>query len=101
MIRSALIVTLALVPTFSLAQQRPSTIALACRTAAGLVAQQGAIVLGTGGFTYERFVRDVGFCQREETTEPAWAPAADTPQCLVGYRCKSRNEHRGDGGGRD
>jgi hypothetical protein len=101
MIRTAFLLGLVLLPGSSLAQQRLSTPTMPCGAAARLVSAHGAIVLGTGGHTYDRYVRDVGFCQRDETTEPAWAPAADTPQCFVGYRCKSRNIERGDGGGRD
>ena len=74
--------------TAAVAQPRPSSVQMSCRQAAGLVASQGALVLGTGGFTYDRFVADRRFCLRTEVTEPAWVPAADTPQCLVGYRCK-------------
>lgn len=72
------------------AQPRPSTVAMSCRQAAGLVAASGGIVLGTGGYTYDRFVRDGGFCLITEITEPAWVPSRDTPQCFVGYRCKER-----------
>jgi hypothetical protein len=74
--------------TDALAQSRPSSVAMSCRQAAGLVASRGAIVLGTGGYTYDRFVADQRFCLRTEVTEPAWVPAGDTPQCFVGYRCK-------------
>ena len=73
--------------TSAVAQSRPSTVNMSCRQAAGLVASRGAIVLGTGGYTYDRFVRDRSFCQITEVTEPVWAPTGDTPQCLVGYRC--------------
>jgi hypothetical protein len=59
-----------------------------CQQAAGLVASRGAIVLGTGGNTYDRFVRDRSFCLMTEATEPVWVPARDTAQCFVGYRCK-------------
>ena len=76
--------------TGALAQSRPSTVAMSCRQAAGLVASQGAIVLGTGGYTYDRFVADRRFCLRSEITEPAWVPAGDTPQCFVGYRCREQ-----------
>ena len=88
MLRFALSLALAALPSVALAQPRPSTTAMPCSAAAGLVGARGAIVLGTGGHTYDRFVRDVGFCERDETTEPVWAPAADTPQCFVGYRCR-------------
>ena len=70
------------------AQPRPSTVNMSCRQAAGLVASRGAVVLGTGGHTYDRFVADRRFCLATEVTEPVWVPARDTPQCLVGYRCK-------------
>jgi hypothetical protein len=76
--------------TSALAQPRPSTPAMSCQQAAGLVASRGAIVLGTGGYTYDRFVSDTRFCLRTETTEPVWVPARDTPQCFVGYRCVER-----------
>ena len=101
MTRTALLLALTLLSTSSLAQPRLSTTMMPCGVAAGLVSSRGAIVLGTGGHTYDRFVRDVGFCERDETTEPAWALAADTPQCFVGYRCKSRTIERGEGGSRD
>ena len=74
--------------TGAVAQPRPSTVNMSCRQAAGLVASRGAIVLGTGGYTYDRFVRDRSFCLITEVTEPVWVPAGDTPQCFVGYRCK-------------
>jgi len=79
------------------AQPRPSTVTMTCAQAASLVASRGAIVLGTGGLTFDRFVSDRRFCAISETTEPAWAPTIDTPQCFVGYRCKEPNaEVRGD-----
>jgi hypothetical protein len=76
--------------TSAMAQPRPSTTAMSCAQAAGLVTSRGAIVLGTGGHTYDRFVTDERFCLRSETTDPVWVRAADTPQCFVGYRCKER-----------
>jgi hypothetical protein len=86
-----------LISTSAVAQPRPSTVDMRCAQAAGIVAARGAIVLGTGGFTYDRFVSDRRFCAITETTEPAWVPAADTPQCFVGYRCKEpTSERRGD-----
>ena len=80
----------ALIVTSAVAQPRPSSVQMSCGQAAGLVASRGAIVLGTGGYTYDRFVADQRFCLRTETTLPAWVPTRDTPQCFVGYRCKER-----------
>ena len=72
----------------AVAQPRPSSVDMTCRQALGLVTARGALVLGTGGYTYDRFVHHRGFCLRTETTEPAWVPTRDNPQCFVGYRCR-------------
>lgn len=73
----------------ALAQGRPQTPERSCAANRQSVLAHGAIVLGTGGYTYDRFVRDRSFCQFDEYADPAWVPARDTPQCFVGYRCKS------------
>ena len=94
---SCLALGLALIATSAVAQPRPSTVSMLCAQAAGIVAARGAVVLGTGGFTYDRFVADRRFCAITQTTEPAWVPTSDTTQCFVGYRCKETNtEPRGD-----
>jgi hypothetical protein len=71
----------------AIAQGRPSTVNRPCAASQALVYSRGAIVLGTGGYTYDRFVRAQNFCEVGEYTEPAYVPSADTPQCFVGYRC--------------
>lgn len=73
----------------ALAQGRPQSPSLSCAANRQSVIANGAIVLGTGGYTYDRFVVHRGFCQFDEYADPAWVPARDTPQCFVGYRCKS------------
>ncbi len=73
--------------TTTLAQGRPSTTAMACVQATRLVASRGAIVLGTGGQTYDRFVRDRSFCEPTEIARRAFRPTRDNPECLVGYTC--------------
>ena len=85
--RIALATAALMFTTGSMAQSRPSTTALTCRDAAGLVYARGAIVLGTGGNTYDRFVRDRSFCTITEATQRAFVPTRDTPACPVGYRC--------------
>ena len=72
------------------AQNRPSTTAMTCQQAQGLVQSAGAIVLGTGGFSYDRIVRHSGICTREEMGVPTWAPTRDVAQCMIGYVCESR-----------
>jgi len=77
----------ATVTSGALAQSRPSTLDGPCIASQRLVAARGAVVLGTGPNTYDRFVRDRTFCLASEYTETAYAPAADTPQCFIGFRC--------------
>lgn len=79
-----------LAATPALAQERPSSTAMTCAQAAGLVRARGAVVLGTGGFTYDRYVANQGFCLPTDYAENAFVPTRDVPQCLVGYRCKDR-----------
>jgi hypothetical protein len=71
----------------SFAQDLPNTTAMSCKSAAGLVAARGAIVLATGPITYDRFVADRGFCQADEDTKPGFVPTLDSRQCFVGYYC--------------
>lgn len=70
------------------AQGRPSTVNMSCAQARGIVASAGAVVLGTGGGTYDRFVNSRAFCTPSERTEPAWVPTRDSGQCFIGYRCE-------------
>jgi hypothetical protein len=72
------------------AQTRPVSTSLTCSLVAGLVASQGAIVLGTGVYTYDRYVSGPNFCVLGETIEPAWVATVDNPQCFVGYQCRQR-----------
>jgi hypothetical protein len=79
----------------ALAQPRVSTTAVPCGQAQAIVGSQGAVVLGTGGATYDRFVASQAFCEREETTRPAFVPTLDNPQCPIGYRCVSADRRPG------
>lgn len=74
--------------------QRASTLDMTCPEARTVVSRNRGIVLGTGGATYDRFVRDRGACEVTEITIPAYAPTRDTPDCFIGYRC--REPGRGD-----
>ena len=75
--------------TGALAQSGPTTLAMTCAQARGIVASQGAAVLRTGPTTYDRYVRDARFCALQETVHPAWVRTADTVQCPVGGVCRS------------
>jgi hypothetical protein len=61
---------------------------MTCNQARQLVASRGAVVLGTGTYTYDRYVRDLRFCEINETIQPGYVPTRDTPQCPVGYLCR-------------
>ncbi|CAA2107478.1 hypothetical protein MBUL_04180 [Methylobacterium bullatum] len=74
--------------------QQASTLDMTCPQARAVVSRSRGIVLGTGGSTYDRFVRDRGACEVTEITIPAYAPTRDTADCFIGYRC--REPGRGD-----
>lgn len=86
----ALTLVLVLNAGFAVAQTRPSTVSRPCAASQRDVKVNGAIVLGTGGYTYDRFVADRRFCQFDEGLEPAWVPSRDQQSCFIGYRCKPR-----------
>ena len=86
--RGAAVLIAAGLVTPAAAQQRPSTVTMLCSQAAGLIAARGALVLGTGGPTFDRFVRDRSFCEPTEITSRAFVPTRDNPDCFIGYRCK-------------
>ncbi|SOR27355.1 conserved protein of unknown function [Methylorubrum extorquens] len=44
-------------------------------------------MLGTGGPTFDRFVRDRSFCEATEIGRRAFVPTRDNPGCFVGYTC--------------
>jgi hypothetical protein len=74
----------------AVAQSHPLTLRMSCYRARQLVATEGAVVLNTSPTTYDRYTAGGGQCVLGETTEPAWVPTADTPQCPIGYRCVTR-----------
>ncbi|WP_375454279.1 hypothetical protein [uncultured Methylobacterium sp.] len=83
----ALVLALVLPALPALAQGRPDTRDLTCAAASALVLREGAVVMTTGPLTYERIVRDGGFCALELTTRPDYEATRDVRQCFVGYRC--------------
>jgi len=91
MLRIACAALIAMSATAAEAQGRPSTADMACTQAAALVRSQGAIVLGTGGATFDRFVASGQFCSLNERTEPAFVASRDERPCFVGYRCRERS----------
>ena len=87
--RSMLAATLLVFAQMTLAEPLRQTTSLRCAEASALVASSGAVVLGTGPHTYERFVAGRGCGRASE--EPAWVAASDTSQCFIGYRCRDKS----------
>ncbi|MBA5778173.1 hypothetical protein H2509_13670 [Stappia sp. F7233] len=70
------------------AHARPDTRQMTCAQAQALVKKQGAVVMSTGQYTYNRFVSTLRYCDRSQQLAPLYAPTRDTPQCFVAYYCK-------------
>ena len=66
---------------------RPDTRNYSCAQNRALVAQYGKIVMSTGQYTYDQIVANRSYCEQGEIIQRLYAPAADTPRCLVGYIC--------------
>ena len=74
----------------AVAQVRPNTAGLPCASARGLVEAHGAIVLGTGPTTYDRYVNARNFCTIDQVLMPAFVRSGDNAECFVGYTCEDR-----------
>lgn len=87
----AIVLVLSVTAGSALAQGgRPFTPQMSCQSANSLVRANGALVMNTGPYTYDRYVRDNTACFAGQTTRPAWVPAADQAQCFIGYTCIER-----------
>jgi hypothetical protein len=71
----------------AIATTRPSTTSMTCASAYTFVTQRGAVVIGTGGDTFDRAVAHQGFCERGEVTVPLYAPTLDKRTCFIGRTC--------------
>jgi len=88
MMKAAILLGLFLLTTGAHAQTRASTLSMTCQAGRQLVFTRGAVVLGTGGNTYDRFVRDRSFCDVTEYAQTAYVPSLETSRCFIGYRCR-------------
>jgi len=85
--KASILAIVLIAATGAAAQSRPSTTNMSCAAANHLVMTSQGIVLGTGGDTYDRFVANFAQCERNQLDMPAFAPTADNPACMIGYRC--------------
>lgn len=74
--------------TLAFAQGRPDTTRMSCAAAHAMVLRYGAIVMNTGGHTFDRFVSNGSFCTPLEQTKPAFVPDRTGRSCFVGYTCE-------------
>lgn len=75
--------------------QRPDTRAFTCGSAWQFVQSQGAVVMSTGPYTYDRLVSLRRYCELNEIIVRHLAQTADSPRCFVGYVCRGRNPGTG------
>jgi hypothetical protein len=68
---------------------------LHCAAAAALVQRQGAVVLATGPYTFDRFVTDAGKCVLSEYLKTATVPTLDNLHCPVGFVCTGNGPQKG------
>lgn len=92
MLRLLITFSAIILSTAASSQNRPLTTSMTCSQVAGRVASQGAIVLSTGPYTYDRYVSGANSCLHGEFPDPAWVPTADNPQCFAGYQCRGRSQ---------
>jgi hypothetical protein len=89
---TALATAALLAATPTLARERASTTAMTCKAANALVTQRGAVVLGSGGSSYDRYVRSETLCPTGLYGRAAFVPTRDNPQCYIGYYCSGMPE---------
>jgi len=73
---------------------RPNTQNMTAAQVKALVAENGAIVLSTSSFGYDRFVANRSFCAGGEKAVAAYVPTLDSDAAFIGYSCVSYS--RGD-----
>ncbi|MCF6321428.1 MAG: hypothetical protein L3J32_06620 [Rhizobiaceae bacterium] len=92
-IKLSLIAVTALVGVATAAQaggHRPDTRYMSCSSAVSLVQSRGAVILSTGRFTYDKFVKNHAYCNINEDIIRAFVPTTDTNRCNVGFICKDK-----------
>ena len=69
---------------------RPNTTHMSCAQARSLVHSRGAVILSTGRFTYNKYVKNHAYCNVSEELIRAHVPTIDSHRCNVGFICKER-----------
>lgn len=65
---------------------RPNSTAMTCAQVQSMITRQGAVVMSTGQYTFDRYVANLNFCQHGEVLYREYIPTRDTRKCRV-QRC--------------
>ncbi|MHB2166167.1 hypothetical protein [Alsobacter sp. R-9] len=71
------------------AQAQADSLTMTCAQAKALVNQRGSLILGTGPYVFDRYVRDGSFCKFPMKAEESYVKTKDTSYCLAGYVCSN------------
>ncbi|QTL03484.1 hypothetical protein J5J86_22585 [Aquabacter sp. L1I39] len=85
--RTAILAALLTAICLPAAAQEVNALQLNCAQARGWVNAHGAALIRTSPSTFDRYVRDRGFCVPPEDVQPEWIRTRDVAQCFVGYTC--------------
>lgn len=86
LLAASVLVLIAAVPAFAQQSPVPSR-SLTCAELQALVQRQGRIVISTAPYMFGTYANN---CAPRDIPSPAYVPARDNPQCLIGYSCLSK-----------
>lgn len=92
---TAFVAGLAVLSLSGIAEARPSSTAMTCAQAQSMITQNGAVVMNTGQYTFDRYVANLNFCQHGEVLRWDYVPTRDAPKCRV-QRCVNPQPWRFD-----
>jgi hypothetical protein len=87
------ILTVMAFPLPAFAQTEAPTIT--CAQARSMVFSNGAAVVHSSRNVYGRYVSDIRFCARGQTTKAAFIATRDNAYCPVGNQCVEQDRNRG------
>ncbi|WP_428643092.1 hypothetical protein [Roseibium sp.] len=65
---------------------RPNSTAMTCAQVQSMIVRNGAVVLSTGQYTFDRYVANLNYCQHGEVLYREYIPTKDSRKCPV-QRC--------------
>ena len=78
----------ALIPATAWAEPRLDTLKISCEAAQAFVNKNGAALLYSGPYVYDRYVSDRRYCTpNQEARAARLTDAHETPRCIINYRC--------------